>query len=204
MARVLTGIGVLLTLKGVPGAVEQTVEPVSEARVRALAQQAQRESKGDPTELVLALDRHVRDTWGEFESFPISIVRREELLVTLSTPYMAYRRSVVDVLRTKRPIDQAVWVDTAVLTISPARLGAPDIESVALTRDGREVAPLKNALRPMTFADGTGNQSVLHAGELHFAPSAFAPRARVVLALRPREGAAIEYVFNEEQLRTLK
>jgi hypothetical protein len=182
----------------------QTSEPLSEARVRVLAQQAQRESKGDPTELVLALDRHVRDTWGEFESFPISIVRREDLLVILSTPYMAYRRSVVDVLRTKRPIDQAVWLSTAVLTISPARLGAPDFETVLLTRDGREVAPAKSALRPMTFADGTGNQSVLHAGDIYFAPSAFAPGARVVLTLRPREGNAIEYAFSDEQLRTLK
>ncbi len=182
----------------------QTGEPPSEARVRALARQAQRESRGDATALVLGLDRRIRDTWGEFESFPISVVRREDLLVTVSTPYMAFRRAVVDVLRTKRPIDQVPWVDTAVVSVNPARLGGPDIERVVLSREGRDVPAVKSALRPMTFSNGAGDQGVLHAGDVHFPPTAFAPGGPVTLTLHPREGDPFVYAFSEAELATLK
>jgi hypothetical protein len=38
--------------------------------------------------MLLALDRRFRARWGDFESFPVSIVRREDLTITLSTPYL--------------------------------------------------------------------------------------------------------------------
>jgi hypothetical protein len=174
------------------------------ARVQAFARQARTEARGDATTLVLALDRHVRETWGEFESFPLSIVRREDLLVTLSAPYMAYRRAVVDVLRTNRPVEDAVWVDATVVTVSPERLGAPDLVAIVLTRDGREVAPLKNLLRPMTFADGGGKQSILHAGDVHFPSPAFGPGSVVVLTLRPQNGEPFVYRFSDVELSTLR
>ena len=172
--------------------------------MRAFARQAQGEARGDGTALVLALDRRVREAWGEFESFPLSIVRREELLVTLSAPYMAYRRGIVDVLRTKRPIEEVPWTDAVVVSISPARLGAPDIEAVTLTRAGREIDPLKATLRPMTFANGSGEQGVLHAGDVHFPTAAFLPGVPVTLTLRPRGNDPIEYAFSESELATMK
>lgn len=178
--------------------------PMTEARVRALARQARNESRGDATDLVLALDRRVREAWGEFESFPPSIVKREDLLVTLSTPYMAYRRSVVDLLRTGRRVEDATWVDAAVIAVGPARLGAPDVVAVALTRDGRDVPPIKNLLRPMTFTNGAGGQEVLNAGDVHFQMSAFAPGSVVVLTLRPRNGEPFVHRFSDAELATLK
>ena len=182
----------------------QAPAPVVEARVRAFAQQAQRESRGDATALVLALDRQAREAWGEIETFPISIVRREDLLVTLSTPYMAYRRGVIDVLRTKRPIATVPWIDTAVVSVSPSRLGAPDIGAVILSRDRRDVSPTRSTLRTMTFSNGAGDQGVLHAGEVHFPATALAPGARVTLTVRPRDGEGFQYAFSDAELATLK
>ena len=178
--------------------------PITEARVRALARQAQRESRGDTTAVVLALDRHVRETWGEFESFPLSIVHRDDLLVTLSTPYMAFRRAVVDVLLTKRRLEDSLWVETAVVSVAPARLGSPDIDAVLLTRDGRDVPPVVNGLKPMTFSNGGGESTVLHAGDVHFPALAFAPAAHVVLTLRVRTGDPFIYAFDETELAVLK
>lgn len=195
----------LLALASMTGAQPaQSITPVTEARVRALAKRAQADAKADATALVLALDRQVRDTWGEFESFPISVVRREDLLVTLSSPYMSYRRALVDALRTKRPIDGLAWVGTAVLSVSPARLSSPDVERVVLMRNGREIPPLKDGLRPMTFSNGSGEQGTLHAGDIHWPMSAFAPGAAVAVTLHGRSGNPLVYDFSDAELTTLK
>lgn len=192
----------LLAATALPSA--QPRSPMNEAQVRALARRAQASAKGDATALVLGLDQLVRDAWGEFESFPISVVRREDLLVTLSTPYMSYRQRVIDALRTSRPIDGAAWVDTTVLSVNPARLTSPDIERVVVTRDGREVAPVAGRLRPMTFSNGSGEQGTLHAGDVHWPVSAFAPGAAVTATLHVRGGDPLVYEFSEAELTTLK
>lgn len=185
-------------------AAAQSHEPLTEARVRALARQASRESRGDPTELVLALDRRVRAQWGDFESFPLSVVRNDDLLVTVSAPYMSFRRSLVDVLRSGRPIEQAVWTSTVVIEISPRRLGAPDLASVILSRDGQTVTPVRSTLRPMTFSNGAGEEGMIHAGEVQFAPSAFLPGAPVLLTLAPTGSPSIVYTFDDAELATLR
>jgi hypothetical protein len=70
------------------GLLAQKKEPMTAARVRALTREAAAEARGDKNEMVLALDRRFRARWGDFESFPVSIVRREDLTITLSTPYL--------------------------------------------------------------------------------------------------------------------
>jgi hypothetical protein len=182
----------------------QTREVIPESRVRELARQAARDRRGASTDLVLELDRRVRSRWGDFESFPLSIVEGEDLLVTLVAPYLSYRNSLVDMLRSGRPIDQAVWTSMVVVEIAPRRLSAADIESVVLSRDGQTIASLKNAVRPMSFSNGTGEERMIHAGEVGFAPSAFSPGAHVVLTLTPHDGPAIVYVFNDDELTTLR
>lgn len=198
----LVGVLGVLALSSLVAA--QAGQPVTEARVRALAKRAQADARGDATALVLALDQQVRTTWGEFESFPISVVRREDLLVTLSSPYMSYRRVIVDALRTKRPILGVAWVDAVVLSVSPARLTSPDIERVDLTRDGREMPPQKDGLRPMTFSNGSGEQGTLHAGDIQWPVSAFAPGASVVVTLHTRNSEPFVYEFSHAELTTLK
>jgi hypothetical protein len=182
----------------------QSPPAMTESRVRAFAREALREAKSDQTSMVLALDRRIRERWGDFESFPISLVRSEMLLVTVTAPYLSFRRSLVDILRTGRSIDQAVWTGAVVVDIAPRRLDAPDIESVALSRGGLAVTPLKATLRPMTFSDGNGQQTALHAGEVHFPPAAFAPGATVTITLACRGRDPIVYAFDDEELSTLR
>jgi hypothetical protein len=182
----------------------QPHQPLTEASVRALARRASRDSRGDPTKLVLALDQRVRERWGDFESFPLSIVRDEDLLVAITAPYMSFRRSLVDMLRSGRPIEQTAWTGTVVIAIAPMRLGAPDVESVVVSRDGHSVAPVSSGLRPMTFSNGRGDEGVIHAGDVHFAVSAFLPGSKVVLTLAPRAKDPIVYVFSDAELTTLR
>lgn len=169
-----------------------------------MARQASREAHGDATTLVMALDRRVREAWGDFETFPLSIVRDEQLLVTLTPPYLGYRRSLIDMLRTKRPIDQAVWTGTVELAISARRLDAPDIQSIELTRNGQPVAPLKSTLRPMTFSDGSGASRAIHSGEVLFEPAAFAPGGTVTLTFDCAGRPPIVHTFEAAQLSTLR
>ena len=177
---------------------------MSESQVRGWVRQAARDRRGDPSEIVLEIDRRVRERWGDFESFPLTVVQDEDLLVTVTAPYMSFRNSLVDMLRSGRPVGQAVWTGMVVVQITPRRLGAVDIELVALSRDGRPLAPLRQALRPMRFSSGTGEERTIHAGEVGFAPAAFSRGGTVVLTLNPPAGQPIVHAFSEDELGTLK
>jgi hypothetical protein len=182
----------------------QPREVIQESSVREMAGQAAREAKGDATELVLALDRRVRGRWGDFESFPVSIVRSDDLLVSLTAPYMSFRNSVIDMLRTGRPINRAVWVNAVIVAVTPQRLGGPDIESVVVSRNGRPVEPVKSSLRPMRFSSGTGEEGVLHAGDISFPTATFSTGARVAVTLTPHLSDPIVRTFTDYELSTLK
>jgi hypothetical protein len=196
------GLFLLWLVPAVAGS--QPGERLTEQRVRALTRQSAADARGDATKLVLSLDRRVRERWGDFESFPISIVRREDVLVTLTTPYMAYRLAVADHLRLRRPLRDVPWTDAAVVVVSPERIGGPDIQTVAVSRDGREVPPLRDRLRPMTFTNGNGETSVMHAGEVQFPMAAFAPGSLVTVSARRLEGGPFLYTFSASELQALK
>src|SRR5580765_5212076 len=129
----------------------QRTEPITAARVRALAKEAEAEGKGDRTEIVLALDRKFRQRWGDFESFPVSLVKREDLSILLTTPFMTYRRAVAENLRMEHPLASIPWVESAVITVGPIQIGSPDITEVVVSRDGKPVPPLDNRLKAMSF-----------------------------------------------------
>jgi hypothetical protein len=182
----------------------QSAEPMTAARIRALTRNAQARGGSDPTELVLALDANVRALWGDFESFPLSIVRRDDLSVVLTTPYMTYRRALVNYLRIARPVADVPWIAAAVIAVEPGRIDAPDITRLVVERGGRPVPPLENLLRPMTYMNGNGEQAQIHGGEARFPLSAFAPGAPVTVSAIPKAGAAFVMTLTDEQLRTLK
>jgi hypothetical protein len=187
-----------------PGAsVGQSAGPMTAGRIRELTRNAQAKA-ADPTELVLALDASVHAEWGDFESFPISIVRREDLAVLLTTPYMAYRRTLANYLRINRPLGEIPWIAAAVVEVEPARIDAPDIIRIAVERGGASVAPLENLLKARTYMNGNGEQAVIHGGEVRFPLSAFAPGSPVTISAIPQAGAAFVMRLNDEQLRTLK
>ena len=187
-----------------PGLIAQRSEPIGESRVRALARDAERKARGDKTEIVLTLDEGFRERFGDFESFPITIVRREDLSIVLSTPFMTYRRTLAEYLRMGDPLAKIPWIPSAVINVSPLQLGAPDITRVVVERNGKRVEPADNLLKPMTFTNGSGDSLSIHAGEVRFPMSAFAPGATVIVSAIPRTGEPFVLTLDESQLQTLK
>jgi hypothetical protein len=182
----------------------QRREPMTASSVRSMTKQAEAEARGDKNEIVLALDRRVRERWGDFESFPITIVRREDLSIVLSTPFMSYRRALAEYLRMGDALDRIPWIPSAVVSISPSRLDSPDIIRVVLERNGKAVPPSEMLLKPMTFTNGSGDSATIHAGEVRFPMSAFAPGATVTIAAVPARGESFTYELDESQLSILK
>lgn len=182
----------------------QPGERPTAAAVRAMAKAAQAEGRGDNSAIVLALDKRVRDRWGDFESFPISLVRRQDLTISLSTPYMTYRRGVIEHLRMREALSAVPWIDTAVIGVGPNRLDAPDIVRIVVERGGQTIAPEKNLLRPMQFTSGTGETAALHAGDVHYPMSAFVPGADVRIIATPASGEPFVFTLADADLRLLK
>jgi hypothetical protein len=187
-----------------PSTLAQRAEPLTAARARALVREAEAEARGDRDDVILGLDRRVREGWGDFESFPVAVLRREDLTITLTTPFMGFRRTAIEYLRMRQPPADAAWVDAVVVAVSPERLEAPDITSVAVERDGTPVAPLSATLRPMTFQNGRGETAVIHAGEIHFPLSAFLPGATVTVRAVAKTGEAFERTLRDAELAALK
>jgi hypothetical protein len=182
----------------------QRREPMTAPAIRAMTKEAEAEARGDKNEVVLGLDRRVRERWGDFESFPVTIVRREDLSVVLSTPFMSYRRALAEFLRMGDALAKIPWIPTAVVTISPSRLESPDIVRVVVERNGKAVPAAENLLKPMKFTNGTGDAATIHAGEVRFPMSAFAPGAAVTIAAVPASGASFTYELDDSQLGILK
>jgi hypothetical protein len=200
-------VRVLLTLVAVAAPIglhAQKREPMTAARVRTLTREAQAEARGDKNEIVLALDRRFRARWGDFESFPVSIVRREDLSITLSAPYMTYRRALADHLRMGDSVAGIPWIEAGVVTVSPGHIDAPDITHVIVERDGKAVPPLESLLKAMSFTNGSGESAVIHAGDVRFPMSAFAPGASVTLTAVPDAGASFVFTLDASLLQTLK
>jgi len=65
----------------------QRAEPLTAARIRP-HKGGVAEAKGDGNTLVLGLDRRFRERWGDFESFPVSITKRDDITIVLTMPYM--------------------------------------------------------------------------------------------------------------------
>ena len=202
--RVRPQLHAVLIVCSLTSVAAQRAEPVTADRVRALARAAESEARGDKTEVVLGLDQRFRARWGEFESFPITIVKREDLSVVLSTPFMAYRRALAEYLRMNEPISRVPWVPAAVITIDPLQINAPDITRVVVERNGKPVPPEQSTLKPMTFTNGSGDSAVMHAGDVRFPMSAFAPGATVTVSAVPRTGDPFSVMLDDSQLGALK
>jgi hypothetical protein len=202
----LTLLPLMACLAAVSSLAAQTPrrEPMSVSAVRGMTKEAEAEARGDKNEIVLALDRRVRERWGDFESFPITIVRREDLSIVLSTPFMTYRRALAEYLRMGDALERIPWIPTAVVAISPNRLEAPDILRVVVERNGKPIPASENLLKPMKFTNGNGDAATLHAGEVRFPMSAFAPGASVKIAAVPASGETFTYELDDSQLGILK
>jgi hypothetical protein len=196
--HVVVAAGLAVSLRAQPSGLPTA------AAVRTFTRAAQGEGKGDSSAIVLALDNRVRARWGDFESFPVSLVRRQDLTVFLTTPYMSYRRALIEHLRMREALTAIPWIGTAVVSVNPERIEAPDITRVTVTRDGRDVPPARTLLRPMQFSNGSGESATLHAGEVHFPLTAFAPGTAVSVTVHPATGEPFIANLEDGQLRLLK
>jgi hypothetical protein len=179
-------------------------EPLTFGSIRELAVQARTAARGDKNEIVLSLDDRVRSRWGDFETYPVPIVKREDLRVDLTTPYMTYRLTLVTYLLSDRPVDAVPWTAGAVVHVEPTRIDAPDIIRIVVERGGRAVTPLEDRLRPASFSDGSGGQAVIHAGEVRFPLAAFAPGASVTIRAVPATGDAFAATLDDARLAILR
>ena len=159
----------------------QPAGPMTESQIRTLARAVQSARHTDKTDFVLDLDARVRARWGDFETFPISIVREERLSVVLTTPFLRFRQRLAEYLKIDRPLAEIPWTEGVVVSVEPLRIDAPDIAEIVIERGGRRVAAIENRLRVMTFTNGNGQQSALHAGDVRFTLSAVAPGASTAL-----------------------
>ena len=182
----------------------QPAGPMTESQIRTLARAVQSARHTDKTDFVLDLDARVRARWGDFETFPISIVREERLSVVLTTPFLRFRQSLAESLKIDRPFAEIPWTEGVVVSVEPLRVDAPDITAVMIDRGGQKMPPIESRLRPMTFANGNGEQATIHAGDVRFPLSAVAPGARVAISVVPAAGAAMVVALDEAQLQLLK
>lgn len=182
----------------------QPVGPMTARQIRALTADVQAARHVDKNDMVLDLDARVRARWGDFESFPVSIVRQDKLSVVLTTPFLRYRRTLAEYLKIDRPLADIPWIDGVVVSVEPLRIDAPDITAVVIERGGQKVSPIESRLKLMTFTNGSGEQSAIHAGDVRFPLSAVAPGATVTVSLIPRGAASLVTTLETTQLQLLK
>ncbi len=182
----------------------QPVGPMTARQIRALTASVQSARHVDKSDMVLDLDARVRARWGDFESFPVSIVRQDTLSVALTTPFLRYRRTLAQYLKIDRPLADIPWIDGVVVSVEPLRIDAPDITAVVIERGGQKVPPIESRLKLMTFTNGSGEQSAIHAGDVRFPLSAVAPGAPVTISIVPSAGVAIVVALDDAQLQLLK
>ncbi len=198
-------VPVLALVVSVPlAAWSQPVGPMTARQIRALTADVQSARHDDKNDMVLDLDARVRARWGDFESFPVSIVRQDSLSVVLTTPFLRYRGALAAYLRIDRPLADIPWTDGVVVSVEPLRIDAPDVTAIVIERGGQKVPPIENGLKVMSFTNGNGDRSALHAGDVRFPLSAVARGAPVTVSVVPSTGAPIVVAIDEAQLQLLK
>jgi hypothetical protein len=105
-------------------------------------------------------------------------------------PISGFYLSASDLIRARKPIASAVWIDGVTILIVPLAAKAPNIERVLVTRDGRTIAPLSSALQATAIGRGSDIQATLNGGRLVFPLAAFDPGADVRITLVPAEGSS--------------
>jgi hypothetical protein len=159
----------------------------------------------DPTAFARALDVAVGvDPNASVPQRGAVVSYSDELTVLALFPYDTFRLSLLEALRKKEPIGQGEVPLGVRVVVSPSRIGAPDIDKIVVERDGQPVSPIASSLRPKEMVTRLGARERIHAGEVMFPCSAFAPGAVVVVTAIPAIGSNLVKVMQPEELRTLK
>ena len=103
-------------------------------------------------------------------------------------PISGFYLSASDLIRARKPIERAVWIEGVTVLIVPSTTKAPNIERVLVTRDGKAIAPLSSSLQSTALGHDAQVQATLNSGKIVFPLSAFDPGADVRITLIPAEG----------------
>jgi hypothetical protein len=108
-----------------------------------------------------------------------------------------------EALRKRDPIDSIEVLPGVAITIAPNSIDAPDIVKVIVERDGKEVAPITNGIKPTTVETRLGAKATLHSGVAVYPCSAFDLGGRVRVTLIPESGNNVEHDLQASELALL-
>src|SRR5262245_10361466 len=165
----------------------QSPEPMTEAALRATAKAAVADASTNEGR-VLALDARVKEKWGAFDPYPISLNTAPGLRAGVVPPYLRYRTGFSEALRKMEPIESVPFSPWMSVVVTPEAINAPDVIKVVVTRNGQMVTPVSSSLSPKEFRNSFGAATTLHAGSVAFPREAFAPGGLVVVTLIPESG----------------
>jgi len=125
----------------------------------------------------------------------------EGLSIEVIFPYSLYRSQLKEAIRKREPLaDVAIPAGVISVTVTPSRIDAPDIIKIVVERDGKEVPPVLNGLKPTEVTTRMGAKDVLHAGVVAFPCAAFAPRGSSRIIAIPEAGTNITHEISDVEL----
>lgn len=159
----------------------------------------------DPNDFIRALDAAVGiSPTSSVLDRALLISYSEELSVIAFWPYDTFRTSLLEAIRKKEPISTGIVPLGVRIVVSPSRIDAPDIEKIVVERDGKTISPIATTLRSTELATRLGAKRMIHAGEVTYACSAFAPGAFVTVTAIPTAGENLVKIVADETLTKLK
>jgi hypothetical protein len=161
------------------------------AELKVIAKRLRAEYSDDRAFLE-ALDKAVGVDTAEISRSPFLIVHQTKALTIFAgSPYAAFR----DAIRRREAPDAIAVPPGFFVSVSPSQVDSPDIMKIVVERDGKEVEPVVNLLQVETFRTSGGGEKRLHAGELVYNCSAFAPGATITVTAIPETGSNIVATF---------
>jgi hypothetical protein len=159
----------------------------------------------DDNGFILGLDTIVGVDSQDAANLLLSVAHHDESIsVFVAFPYRTYRLSLLNALRKRDPLEEVSIPRLATVVVSPSQITAPDIVKVIVERDGRVAVPVVNGLTVQPFKTRMGAEKMLHAGQIGFQCSVFAPGADVVVTAIPDVGANLVKRFTSTDLAKLK
>jgi hypothetical protein len=102
------------------------------------------------------------------------------------------------------PLDKVPWFSGAIVSVIPRTMDSPDIIKIVVTRDGVQITPLVNELKPAVHQNRLGATVTLHSGGVVFPMEAFRPGAAVVLIAIPESGSNIVRPISADELARIQ
>ena len=194
----------LLTLGASPAFAQDC--RLTAAQVAELTKVARASTKDDKA-FLKSLDAAVKGTDRRLETGLVSVsvnVGADQIGIALLSPYARYRLMIESALRKMDPIERITLEPEFSIVVSPTRIDSLDIEKIVVQRDGVTIEPTSNQLKVEELTSRIGAKVALHAGEVRYPCTAFAPVGTVTITAIPRVGKNITKTLKPDDLAALK